>query len=126
MQLCIPIKENNGIDSTVDIHLGSAPSFLLFNNENYEMKIVGNNDRYHSRGTCHPATSLNGENVDVIIVGGIGSRAANKLNILGIKVFQSQGGIAKKNITLFNKGKLTELTFDNTCIHHGNGVGCRE
>lgn len=121
MKLCIPIKENKGLESSIYSHFGSAQAFLLFDTENEEEEIIENSDKHHAHGQCEPMESIKGRNVDVVIVGGIGTRAIIKLHALKIKVFKSEAGTALHNVDLFKKSLLKEFTEDDGCAHHNRG-----
>lgn len=54
--------------------------------------------------------TLNNEKVDAVIVGGIGAGALNRLNQLGIKVFQAQALTVKENISILKTQNLPEHT----------------
>ena len=123
MKLCIPIEENKGLESIPYGHFGSAPMFMLFDTESNETKVIDNHDLYHANGACHPMKNLDGENIDTVLVGGIGSRAIARLNEIGIKVYKSIQGTLQENIDHFRNNRLTELTQDNACSHHGHGCG---
>ena len=125
MKLCIPTMENNGLDSKVYSHFGSASAFIIYDTESDTLEELDNSDKQHIHGQCHPMNSLNGRNIDAIIVGGIGARAIEKLQANNIKVFRSEPGTVESNIELFKKGLLKELTLEDACMHHlsGNGGG---
>ena len=116
--MCIPIEEDRGIESIVCSHFGSAPAFLLYETEKDEIKVMDNQNLHHSHGACQPMIALKGEAIDAVIVGGIGRGAIDKLNAMGIKVYQSKEGTVKQNIDFFKKSALIELTPDNACVHH--------
>ena len=120
MKLCFPVKENNGLESMVYNHFGSSPLFIVYNTETNETDLINNQDLGHVHGMCNPFKALNGEIVDVIIVGGIGAGAIRKLNSMGMKVFRAGEGTIKKNIDLFGSNSLAELTIDDACTHHGD------
>lgn len=119
MKLCFPVKEDNGLDSIVFNHFGSSPLFIVFDSETNETGVVNNQDLGHMHGMCNPFKALNGEIVDVIIVGGIGAGAIRKLNSMGIKVYRANDDTIRKNIDLFGSNSLTELSMDDACTHHG-------
>ena len=83
--------------------------------------MINNQDLGHVHGMCNPFKALNGEIVDVIIVGGIGAGAIKKLNSMGIKVYRANDDTIQKNIDLFGSNSLAELSIDDACTHHG---GC--
>jgi ArsR family transcriptional regulator len=122
MKLCFPIEANNGIDSIVYGHFGSAPLFILFDTETNTLETINNQNLEHIHGRCSPLQALNGKSVDAILVGGIGAGAIGKLNAMGIKVFKASDDTVQKNIDLFKNNSLPEIKVDDACNQHG---GCR-
>ena len=118
MKLCIPIKKNKGLESSVNTHFGSAPAFLLHDTETDENEFINNSDHHHNHGQCEPMKSIKNRDVDIVIVGGIGTRAIKKLHALQIKVFKSEAGTVWENLELFKKSLLQEFTPDDGCAHH--------
>jgi predicted Fe-Mo cluster-binding NifX family protein len=121
MNICIPVENNQGLDSAVCAHFGSAPFFLMVDTETLACKSITNNDSHHAHGMCHPVAALAGEKVDGIVVGGIGMGALNKLNASGYQVFQSRFGTAKETINAYKSGQLPVFSTQNTCGGHGHG-----
>jgi predicted Fe-Mo cluster-binding NifX family protein len=126
MIICIPVEKDDGLDSAVCAHFGSAPFFLMVDTETRSARSIPNSDTHHAHGMCHPVAALGGEKVDGIVVGGIGMGALNKLNAAGFQVFQSQSGTARETIEAFTSGKLPVFTPQKTCGGHagGHGHGC--
>ncbi|WP_125153468.1 metalloregulator ArsR/SmtB family transcription factor [Clostridium rectalis] len=121
MKICFPVKNNEGLESIPYGHFGSAPSFVIVNLENNDIKVVGNGDLNHEHGKCQPIKALSGENVDAVIVGGIGAGAIMKLNSMGVKVFKAAEGTIKENLDMLKSGVLKEFPSNHTCNHHGCG-----
>lgn len=119
MRVCIPVEENRGEKSIAYNHFGSAPFFLIYNLENNEMKVIDNGDLDHAHGMCQPLKALGGEQIDVILVGGIGGGALVKLNNQGIKVYQVSSGTVLQNIELLKNKQLREFLLSNSCNQHG-------
>ena len=124
MKLCVPVQKDEGLESCVCGHFGSAPFFILYDTKKQSRKTVNNTDQHHAHGACHPLSMLSGETIDVVLVGGIGARALQKFNSQGIRVFQSVEGTVEENVDRFTKNTLLELTADNACMHHGHPGGC--
>ena len=118
MKVCIPVKENKGLDSTAYSHFGTAPFFLIFDSQKEEIKAIQNGDLHHEHGKCQPLKAIGGENIDAVLVGGIGAGAISKLNNQGIKVYKVENGTVSMNIELLKEGKLAEFSLDNSCSHH--------
>lgn len=123
MKICFAVAKDEGIESTVYGHFGSAPAFVVVNTDSNDISSVTNNDVGHTHGSCNPFQAIGGAIVDAVVVGGIGAGALMKLNSEGIKVFKAASGTVKGNIDLFNENKLHELTIDHTCAGHRSGCG---
>ena len=123
MKLCIPVERNEGLNSLVYGHFGSAPLFLVVDTETREVNEISNRDLHHMHGACSPLKALGGVSVDAIVVGGIGAGALKGLNQAGLKVFQSQGVTVVDNLTCLSMDMLPELSPNQVCGGHGHGCG---
>jgi predicted Fe-Mo cluster-binding NifX family protein len=120
MKIAFPSQENNGIESRVYGHFGSARYFVLVDTEEDSTEIIENPDRVHLHGHCQPMKALDGRRVDAVIVGG----ALRKLLLEGIKAYRAAEGSVQDNLELLTSGKLTVFTPDQTCAGHGIGDSC--
>ena len=89
MKVCFPVEIAQGMKSEVYGHFGSAPAFIIVETGNNKVTTINNNDQHHAHGACNPLKKFNGQQVDALVVGGIGMGALNILNQSGIKVFKS-------------------------------------
>lgn len=121
MKICIPVKENNGLESIPYNHFGSAPFFLVVDTETNDVTAINNGDLNHEHGKCQPIKAIGGADIDVVLVLGIGAGAINKLNSMGVKVFKANPTSLKENIELFNDNKLIEFSPANSCTGHNCG-----
>jgi len=117
----MPIEDNQGLESILCGHFGSAPGFILFDTESEQMTSVDNKND-HQEGGCNPMASFAGIDMDFLVVSGIGGGALMKLNQAGIRVFQAAGTTIKENIDVIKTQGLSEFTMQHTC--QGNGGGC--
>lgn len=124
MKVCFPVVSDNGLESKVHDHFGSAPLFLVVDTEKREGSLITNSDVHHSHGACSPLKALNGQTVDAIVVGAIGRGALGKLKQAGYRVYRTQGATVAENLDKFAAGSLREFTVLNTCGGHGHGGGC--
>ena len=124
MKICFPVAEAHGIASEVYGHFGSAPVFVIVETETNQLTTVNNKDQHHAHGACSPMKALNNQEVDAIVVGGIGAGALMKLNQKGMKVFQAQAQTVRENVQLLKEKKLQEFTTKHACVGHGHGGGC--
>ncbi len=120
MQLCIPVLEDQGLDSRVCAHFGSAPGFMLVDPESGSCRLVTNNNAHHAHGMCQPLAGLAGESIAGIIVGGIGMGALMKLRAAGITVYRAQHPTVGETIAAFKAGTLQPIGSDEACAGHGH------
>lgn len=124
MKICFPVTKNDGLESNVFEHFGSAPTFLVVDTDKNETTEQANQDLGHAHGRCKPLKALAGKEVDAIVVGGIGKGALAGLKQAGLKVFLAQGGTVADNLASILMGELSELTPEMTCGGHaGHGHG---
>jgi predicted Fe-Mo cluster-binding NifX family protein len=123
MKVCFAVQKDEGIESAVYGHFGSAPAFVVVDTEYQSIDTVSNKDMIHAHGACNPIMALGGHNVDAVVVGGIGGGALMKLNAAGIKVYGSMAGTIRGNLDLLTTNRLPELSMENTCAGHQGGCG---
>jgi predicted Fe-Mo cluster-binding NifX family protein len=123
MKLCFPVEENNGLNSSVYGHFGSAPGFVTYDTQTEETGFIKNRDADHVHGQCNPASALAGNSVDAIIVGGIGQGAVLKLNAMGIAVLRAKSGVISEDIKNFSNEELEMMIKEGTCSGHVHSCG---
>jgi ArsR family transcriptional regulator len=123
MKVGFAVQADEGIESKVFNHFGSAPVFIIVDAVSKDIATVNNKDLNHVHGACNPIKALDGQRVDAMVVGGIGAGALSKLNAMGIKVYGSAAATVKENLSLLNESKLLELFSINACHGHEGGCG---
>jgi predicted Fe-Mo cluster-binding NifX family protein len=121
MFVCIPIEENQGLQSRVCAHFGSTPEFLIVDTDSSSCRAIPNKNQHHGHGMCAPIASLEGERIDAIVVGGIGMGALNKLMMAGLQVFMAEHATVKETLVAFTAGTLKPVQPGQACAHHGHG-----
>lgn len=124
MKICFPVQNNDGLNSAVYNHFGSAPTFVVVDTDSNSVATISNRDQHHTHGACSPMKALNNQKIDAIVVGGIGAGALNGLNRMGIRVHRSSGCTIAENLAMFKSGTLTELTPEQCCGGHSHAGGC--
>ena len=124
MKIAFPSNENNGIDSQVYNHFGSAKLFIITDSDNENTEVVFNQDLDHEHNNCQPLKALGRSDIDVVVVAGIGGGALRKLNASNIKVYKAVEGNVKDNLEKYISEDLTEFTPSLTCGGHGPGGDC--
>ena len=121
MKICFPIEVDNGADSRVFGHFGSAPKFIIYDTETSNFETIDNGNLGHEHGQCSPIAALQGKSIDALVAGGIGAGAINKLNAMGIQVYRGYDATVQQNVELFNSNSLQAMTLQSACSQHG---GC--
>ncbi|MBF0259422.1 MAG: NifB/NifX family molybdenum-iron cluster-binding protein [Desulfamplus sp.] len=124
MKVVFPSNSQLGLTGSVYNHFGSAPFFVLVDTETNGYEVLINEDKEHSHGNCQPLKAMGGATADVVVVGGIGAGALNKLASSGVKVFRAVEGSVQTNLEMLKENRLEKFTPKLTCISHGHGGGC--
>ncbi len=124
MKICFPVEENEGLESRVYNHFGSAPMFVVVDMATNNVSIIVNRDQHHEHGSCNPIKAIGDNRVDAVVVGGIGGGALSRLNQSGIRVFQANAPGIKENISMFLAQELSEYTLSQCCGGHSESGGC--
>jgi len=118
MQLCIPVQTIDGLNSAVSAHFGSATAFCVASTESAELRFITNNNDHHGHGMCAPLAMLEGQNIDGIVVGGIGVRAMQKLMAAGMQVYRTQEQTVRSTLQAYKAGTLPKMQLEETCAGH--------
>lgn len=124
MRVCFPVQNNEGLDSAVFNHFGSAPLFVVVDAVSDSLSAISNGDQHHTHGACNPLKALDNQKIDAVVVGGIGAGALSRLNQAGIKVYRAQSKTVGENLALYKANGLAEYSPLSTCGGHSHGGGC--
>jgi predicted Fe-Mo cluster-binding NifX family protein len=132
MNVCIPVEKDQGLDSHVHDHFGSAPMFLLVDTEKLTCETVANRHADHGAGVCHAAGALRGKPVDAVVTSAIGMGALGKLEAAGYKVFQARPKTVRETVEALKSGSLAVFGREASCGcghgqhgQHGERRGCK-
>jgi len=123
MKIAIPVIQDQGLDSPVCEHFGSAPMFLVVDTDGGQTTGLPNQNDHHAHGACQPMAALQGVALDAIAVGGIGRNALVKFQAAGLKVFLTRFPTVRETVTALTNGLLSEVDPASACGHHGAGHG---
>jgi len=123
MKIGFAVERNQGLDSPVYAHFGSAPAFVIFDTDSQQVSSLDNDLEHHVHGACNPVMALGGGKIDAMVVGGIGPGAVVKLNGMGVKVYRAAALTVKDNISLLSENRLREVSMEDSCQEHGGNCG---
>jgi len=124
MKVCFPVQNNEGLESMVFNHFGSAPMFVVVDAVSDNLSTISNGDQHHAHGACNPIKALDNQKIDAVVVGGIGAGALTRLNQAGIKVYRAQSKTVGGNLALYKKKGLSEYSPLSSCGGHSQVGGC--
>jgi len=117
MKIGIPVVNEKGLDSTLSEHFGRTPFYIFVEVENNKIdkyNLVRNPFEQHDPGQIPLWVKEN--DVDTMIVKGIGSRAIGFFSDLGITVVKATGDNVKVCIEDYLSGKTDDT--DPGCNHN--------
>jgi predicted Fe-Mo cluster-binding NifX family protein len=114
---------DSGLESDVCFHYGSCEYFTIVDvrDKNIEcVKAISNLSPESEHNCAAPSIILKSNNVDAVLVAGIGGRPLVSLAEKKIKVFAGITGKVSNAVEDYNNGLLQELSMDGTCncSHH--------
>lgn len=122
MRICMPTENDDGLNSIIYGHFGSAPYFIVYDTEKKVFKTINNGDKQHAHGQCNPLSSFEENPIDIMVTGGIGYRALERLQANGVKAFKTTTEITVSDvINSYLQNKLKEIMINDTC---GGGHMC--
>lgn len=129
MKVCFPVKTDTGLQSLVFGHFGSAPEFIIFDEELDRLETHKNINKDHEHGQCEPLKSFGDNTPDIVIVKGIGGGALRKLLEAGVKVFRAESDTIQGNLDLLTTKGLPGFSIQEACSghdhhHHHQGKSC--
>jgi len=78
MKICIPLLEDNGMDSKVSEHFGKSPFLAFYDDETSKLEIIRVSGK-HAGGQQTMAEILIDSGADILICSNIGPRAMDLL-----------------------------------------------
>jgi predicted Fe-Mo cluster-binding NifX family protein len=128
MKICIPTQDDRGLEARLSDHFGSAPFFTFFDTATGRLEVAANTRGTHEPGQCDPAQTLESTEARVVVCRGLGRRALERLQQLGVEVFVTRQVVARQALEAHAAGRLPILTRDaacgghEDCEHHAPGV----
>jgi len=115
MKIAVPVKENNQIDA----HFGHCEYYKIYTVSDQNQVI--SEEKMDSPQGCgcksNIAEVFQKDGIKIMLAGGIGDGAINKLNAHGVKVIRNCEGDVTETINRYLAGKVTDGGCN--CVVHG-------
>lgn len=118
MRIAVPSNGEGGLDATRAGHFGHCDIFTLIDCEDGKITNVTTlANQEHTQGGCMvPVNLLSSNNVNALLVGGIGYRPLMGFKQAGIKVYhETERAEIRPVIEDLLAGKIPEITDDQVC-----------
>lgn len=117
MKVCVPSAKNGGLEDLVGQHFGMVPVYTVLDTETDDVQIVENTSQ-HNGGVGLPPELLSNAGVDIMLCGGLGTKAVNMFSEFGIEVFVGAQGTVETAISDWKDGNLESPNSENVCQGH--------
>jgi predicted Fe-Mo cluster-binding NifX family protein len=123
MKIAVTAENNNGLESMVAQHFGHAPFFIIVDMDNGEVSAT--------QGIANPFLDghapgqipgfIHEQKANVMLSGGMGGRAIEFFEQLGIKAATGASGTVRQALENYLGGKLKEAAPCDESVAHGHG-----
>jgi predicted Fe-Mo cluster-binding NifX family protein len=122
-KIAIPSMSDTGLESEVCAHFGSCEYFTIVDVQDKsieEIRAISNMSPTGEHNCTAPSIILKSQNVETVLVSGIGGRPFMSLAENNIKVFAGAKGKVSDAIQDYSNGSLYQLSANGTCncSHH--------
>jgi len=116
MRIAIASNDHMGLNSQVSAHFGKCPYYTIVDIENGNIEAIKNLQNPFSEHTQGQVPAfINEQKVNILITGGIGSRAIDFFNNFDIKVISGISGRIANILNDYINGKYNEVSTPKTC-----------
>lgn len=123
MKFCFPVEKNEGLQSKISGHFGSAPLLLVVDTETQELVEMKRSGQADQPGRNRLAQLLAGPALDALVVTSMGQGAQSRLKSAGVKIYLAAGVTINDNLLCMADQRLAELNANQVCSHGQHGAG---
>ncbi|MBS3749793.1 MAG: NifB/NifX family molybdenum-iron cluster-binding protein [Candidatus Thermoplasmatota archaeon] len=120
MKVGIPSMGEKGLDEQVGQHFGRVTHYTIVDLDTDDVNVIPNTS-HHMGGTVEPPELLKKEGVCAMLCSGLGRRAINLFEQMGIDVYVGASGKVRDAVTAYKQGNLQQATMADGCQEHTFG-----
>ena len=117
MKIVIPTDNRKGLNDKVATHFGRCNTYTFLDNNGNVIKIIDNTSE-HAGGFGLPPELMKKHGADVLLCKGLGPRALNLCNELGIEVYVGQAETVKEIFDLWKNNRIKKANLNDVCNTH--------
>ena len=118
MRIVIPTEDKNGLQGKIAEHFGRCETYTLLDENGKVLEII-NNTSEHMGGSGLPPELMKKHGADVLLCRGLGLKAINLCEQLGIEVYTGQAETVKELYDLWKNSKIKKAGIEDACKEHG-------
>jgi predicted Fe-Mo cluster-binding NifX family protein len=119
MKICVPTRNDGGLDAETYGHVGGAPYYTVADTDSGQVRTFPRGRHAHAPEECGPGARIRSLGADTVVCNDIGRRAMAALEGAGITVLFSEGKTVREILEAAVAGSLRTLTADDVCAGHG-------
>jgi len=137
MKICIPTRDESGLEARLHNHFGSTPFFTVVDTATESVDVFPNSDvasgHSHGHGTCRTLKQVGLPPLDAVVCRSMGRRALATLMDEGLEVFVTRRKTVREIIEAIRAGEPVRLSSLDACEgrheeggrqhRHGHGHG---
>ena len=123
-RIAVSAESSDGLDSPVSPHFGRCPSFVVVDVEEGEVKAVRTapNPCYSQHQPGQVPNFIHGQQVDVMLTGGMGERAIALFRQYGIQAATGASGTVRYALDQYAGYRLRGAEPCHESVEHGHGT----
>ena len=123
MRIAVTAENNNGLESVVAQHFGHAPFFIMVDVEGGEVTAASGvaNPFLGGHAPGQVPGFIKEQNANVMLSGGMGGRAIQFFEQMGIQAATGASGTVRRALENFLGGQLKEAAPCAESVSHGHG-----
>ncbi|MCX6028119.1 MAG: NifB/NifX family molybdenum-iron cluster-binding protein [Chloroflexi bacterium] len=123
MRIAVSTETNAGLDAPVAGHFGRCPFFTLIDLEAEQIQAVQvvTNPYFLAHEPGQVPQFVHSQNVNVMLTGGMGGRAAAFFEEYGIRPVTGASGTVRQALECFQRGELGGYAPCSESVAHGHG-----
>ena len=114
MKIAFPIQTDQGLESPLNEHLGTAPLFLIVDSDTRDFQCV-ENQKIKDGSSCKSGLIPKEAEVEVVVTHCIGDGSLRNLNKADIHVYAAQEKTVVENLDTWDQGKLKLFHIFDLC-----------
>ena len=124
-KVAVPLEENKGLESRIAEHFGHAPYFAIaeVSRQGYRLLEILENPMASEHGPGQLPRWLASLGVDTLVARGMGWRAVQYFNEMGVQVYRGATGTLREVLEALAGGRVEDREYEPREKWRGGGCG---